>query len=135
MKHEQDILERESGIPAHPERAASAVGVVTGAIMGGATGFFAAAGTVGMAIGALVGAAAGFGVSKLSQERAKRDFVKDEQLDREIGVIDGDIGSMPPAAPREQVTTREGIGTYSSSSAGAAGIGLETAPASGPIPR
>lgn len=86
MEHEHDILERESGIPPHPERAATAVSVATGAVMGLATGFFASTGPIGMLIGAVIGAAAGGGIAKYVRVRSKRERAKEELLDRESGI-------------------------------------------------
>lgn len=96
MEHEQDILERRSGIPAHPERAATAVSVVVGALLGLGTGFFAATGATGMAIATAIGAVAGLAVAQYTRARSKRERAKQELLDRDIGVIGGDIGAAPP---------------------------------------
>jgi phage tail tape-measure protein len=96
MEHKPDELERESGIPAHPEGTAIAASVAAGAVAGIAVGIFSFAGPVAVAIGGLVGAVAGGAIAKVVRQRSKRQDAKDAILDREIGVIGGDIGSSPP---------------------------------------
>ncbi len=81
MEHEQDILERRSGIPAHPERAATAVSVVVGALLGLGTGFFASMGATGMAIAAAIGALAGLAVARWTRARWKRERAREELLE------------------------------------------------------
>lgn len=95
MKHERDVLERQSGIPAHPERAANMVAVIVGALLGLGVGFFSSTGHIGMVIATIVGAIGGLVVAQLSHRRYQRTRVVDARLDREIGVIDGEIGSWP----------------------------------------
>lgn len=71
----------------------AAAGAAAGAIAG------TIAGPIGMAIGAviggLVGGAAGVAVETADQEQSLRN----EELDREIGVSGGDIGEASPAQP------------------------------------
>lgn len=98
MKHDQDTLERRSGIPAHPERAARAVSIATGAAVGAGTALFAFAGPVAIVIGGAIGAVAGALVTAYVGQRSRRERAREERLDREIGVIGGDIGAPPPAS-------------------------------------
>src|SRR5688572_10162316 len=95
MNHNLDNLERESGIPAHPQGAALAASLATGAATGALIGFFAGGGSWSAIIGSVIGAATGGGIGKYVHERSKREHAKDEILDREIGVIDGNIGAGP----------------------------------------
>lgn len=97
MNHEQDERERKvAGLPAHPQRAATVASVASGAVTGALIGFFAGAGAIGVVVGGALGAAAGGGVGKYVRERSKRERAHDEVLDREIGVMGGDIGAAPP---------------------------------------
>ena len=92
MNQNPDDLERKSGIPANPQRGAIAASIVAGAVAGTAVGLFTFAGPLAVVIGAIVGAVAGIAIGKVSRERSKRQDAKDAILDREIGVIGGDIG-------------------------------------------
>ena len=96
MERNPDELERESGIPVHPERTAIAASIAAGALAGTAVGIFSFAGPIAVVIGALIGAVVGGAIAKVVRERSKRQDAKDAILDREIGVIGGDIGSTPP---------------------------------------
>ena len=73
--------------------------VGSGAVTGGAIGFFAGGGPLGTVIGGIVGAVAGGGIAKYVRERSKRERAKTEVLDRELGIIGGDIGAAPPSTP------------------------------------
>ena len=74
----------------------AAAGAAAGAIAG------TIAGPIGMAIGAViggfVGGAAGVAVETADQEQSLRD----EELDRQIGVSGGNIGEASPAQPPSQ---------------------------------
>jgi hypothetical protein len=98
MNNIDDELDRKSlGIPEHPDSAAMTVSVLTGAATGGAIGLFTFAGPLSLALGVIIGAVAGAGIGTYVRQRSKRERARDEILDREIGVIDGDIG-MPRRA-------------------------------------
>lgn len=96
----------------------AAAGAAAGAIAG------TLAGPIGMAIGAViggfVGGAAGVAVESADQEQSLRD----EQLDREIGVSGGNLGEASPDQPPSHGRFR------------AAALGTsdgEPAPSNGPI--
>lgn len=93
MNHNRDELERESGIPAHPERTAIAASIAAGAVAGTAIGILTFAGAVAVVAGGLVGAVAGGAIATYLRRRSRRQEAKDALLDREIGVIGGDIGA------------------------------------------
>lgn len=95
MNQNRNELERESGIPPHPDRTAMAASIAAGAVAGTAVGLFTFAGPVALVIGGLIGAVAGGAIAKYVRARSKRDRAKDAVLDREIGVIGGDIGAPP----------------------------------------
>ena len=95
MNHDPDELERESGIPAHPDRTAIAASIGAGAVAGTALGIFLFSGPVVVVIGGVVGAVAGGVIAEYVRERSRRRAAKDAILDREIGVIGGDIGAPP----------------------------------------
>jgi uncharacterized membrane protein len=93
MNQNSDDLERKSGIPRHPDRGALAASIAAGAVAGAAVGLFTFAGPLALVVGGLVGAVAGIAIGKYVRERSKRQEAKDAILDREIGVIGGDIGA------------------------------------------
>ena len=95
MNHNPDELERESGIPAHPNRTAMAASIAAGAVAGTALGIFLFSGPVVVVIGGLIGAVAGGVIAEYARERSRRQNAKDAVLDRGIGVIGGDIGAPP----------------------------------------
>jgi hypothetical protein len=99
MNYKQAQFERQSGLPAHPQRAATVASVLTGAVAGAAIGIFAFAGLIIVLVGAFIGALAGGAIGKYVRERSKRERARDAILDREIGVTGGDIG-IGPAYPR-----------------------------------
>ena len=94
MDQQPDDLERESGIPPHPIRTAIAASIAAGALAGTAVGIFAFAGPIAVVGGGLIGAIAGLAIATFMRQRTKRQDARDATLDREIGVIDGNIG-MP----------------------------------------
>ena len=79
--------DRNSGLPAHPDRSALVFSVIVGAALGVGLGFFSMAGWLAVALGFVLGAAAGALVGKLTLTREHRRSAKDRVLDREIGVI------------------------------------------------
>ncbi len=84
--------------------------VVSGAVTGAATG--AIAGPPGMVAGAVIGAAVGAVIGyALDREDARKES-HDAELDRDIGVTEGDLGAAPEDQPEATV------GAYSSASAG-----------------
>ena len=95
MNQNPDDLERKSGIPRNPDRGATAASIAAGAAAGTAVGLFTFAGPIAVVIGAVIGALAGVAIGKYARVRSKRQDAKDAILDREIGVIDGDIGGVP----------------------------------------
>lgn len=87
--------DRNSGLPRNPERTALALSVFLGMALGLVLGLFSMAGPVAPVIGAILGAVAGAAVGTLTMGRLRRQSQRDSILDREIGVIDGDIGAGP----------------------------------------
>ena len=76
---------------------------------------------VGAAVGVAIGAMAGLALRRAEVARIDHD----EALDKEIGVIGGDLGAAPPDAPPPR------IGAYHAASIG---VGAPTqAPAEGAI--
>jgi uncharacterized membrane protein len=106
QNHNQSRANRESGIPAHPERAAGAASVIAGAGTGAAIGFLTLAGPIGGLIGGVLGALAGGAIGEYVRQRSKREDAKDAILDREIGVTGGDIGAAPADSPPAPANTR-----------------------------
>lgn len=87
-------FERASGVPSSdPNRAAFALSIAIGAALGVLLGLMSMAGLYAVVIGVVVGAICGAVVGKLTIARLRRQSARDRVLDREIGVIDGDIGS------------------------------------------
>jgi uncharacterized membrane protein len=66
---------------------------VIGMALGIGLGFFSMAGPLAPIVGAVLGALGGAAVGKLTMTRQRRQSARDSVLDREIGVIDGDIGA------------------------------------------
>jgi uncharacterized membrane protein len=89
----RDVNQRDSGLPSHPERAALVLSAIIGLALGLGLGFFSMAGPLAPVIGAVLGAIGGAAVGKLTMTRERRQSARDSILDREIGVIDGDIGA------------------------------------------
>jgi hypothetical protein len=79
--------DRNSGLPAHPDRAALVLSVIVGAAMGIGLGFFSMAGWFAVVLGFVLGAAAGALVGKLTLAREHDRAAKDRVFDRETGVI------------------------------------------------
>ena len=96
MNQNPDDLARKSGIPSNPERGAIAASIAAGAVAGIAVGLFTFAGPLAIVIGGVIGAVGGVVIGKYARDRSKRQDAKDAILDREIGVIDGDIGRAAP---------------------------------------
>jgi hypothetical protein len=115
------------GVP-RSRHGGAGVGAATGAAAGAAIGSFA--GPVGAVAGALLGAGIGAATGAAIADDIEDQDRHDKQLDKEIGVTDGDLGAadpnMPPAIR----------GVYSMGAAGGGGMGgPEEAPASsGPMP-
>ncbi len=96
---------------------------VSGAIAGATTG--ALAGPPGVVAGAVIGAAFGMAAGKTLENEEGRKNAREEQLDREIGVSEGDLGAAPPNQPAAR------FGAYSASSTGAGTSA--TTPSEGPM--
>ena len=100
------------------------LGAVAGAGLGAAV-----AGPAGALVGLIVGAAMGAGTGWIAADRARVDSHHDLQLDRSIGVTEGDIGAPglehPPAR----------IGALSKEASGASSSEPDAAPAEGPFGR
>lgn len=118
---QQELAKQDAARRARYEVSAGAVGAIAGAGFGGIF-----AGPAGAAAGALVGAAMGAASGWAAEMHAKDDALRDEKLDREIGVLGGDIGvpglRHPPS--RDAALSREASG---------AGSAVEAPPAAGPM--
>jgi hypothetical protein len=111
------------GLPP-PSSVPAALVVLSGMAAGAVTG--ALAGPGGMIAGAVIGSAIGAASSiALDADQVERD-IKDEGLDRDIGVIDGHIGE---ASPDQPASVR---GTFSAASMGLAHES-QVPPSDGPI--
>jgi hypothetical protein len=120
-KKKQEVSAADHKKRVERELEGGGAGALAGATMGafaGPPGMLA-----GAVVGALAGAAAGLAVEKGDESRA----ADDRELDREIGVSEGELGAPnlkhPPAK----------VGAYSGSSAGAGTPGGDAEPAEGPI--
>ncbi len=91
--------ERVKGVPVHSHLPAVIVSALAAAIAGAIIGYFTAVGWTGAIIGGIVGVVAGFALAEGVILYHKRKDARDLELDREIGVLGGDIG-----APRESLT-------------------------------
>jgi hypothetical protein len=127
MKYREKSERERAGIPRNPHFAATAVSIISGAIAGAIIGFFMVAGWIGAFIGAIVGAFAAAGIERVSRRRDRRRISEDAILDREIGVIDGDIGAADSIPPRR--------GPVLSPSSSGVTTSLPEAPAAGPWSR
>jgi membrane associated rhomboid family serine protease len=85
--------DRNSGLPRNPERAALGLSAFIGLALGLVLGLFSMAGPLAPIVGAVLGMIGGAVVGRLTVSRARKQFQRDSILDREIGVIDGDIGA------------------------------------------
>jgi hypothetical protein len=94
-------------------------GAGVGALAGGPPGAVA-----GALIGALMGASAGWAQGTATSQRSERD----RQLDRDIGVDGGDIGTASANQPPAQ------IGALSAVASGAGTAESVATPSNGPIP-
>src|SRR5512143_1433312 len=114
-----DEARAERSLRAHMHDVDAVVDVtaLSGAVAGATIGAIAGPPGVvaGGAMGAVVGALAG---ATLEREELRRTH-RDEELDKEIGVIDGQMGAASPDAPPAR------IGAYS---AGSTGVGRPPVP-------
>ncbi|HZF51079.1 MAG TPA: hypothetical protein VE093_20615 [Polyangiaceae bacterium] len=116
--------ETAAGVPP-PSSATVALEVLAGMAAGAVTG--AIAGPPGMIAGAVLGSAMGAAAGIALDAQNLEESRKDEELDRDIGVVDGNIGE---ASPNQPPITR---GTFSAASMGVANE-VAVSPAEGPIP-
>lgn len=87
-------VKEASGTP-HPSHThGGEVGAIAGEVAGGVLG--SAAGPAGAIAGMVMGAAAGALVGEVLDGESTRAHVHDEELDAEIGVSGGDLGSVHP---------------------------------------
>lgn len=100
------------------------MGMLSGMAAGAAAGSIA--GPPGLIVGALLGSAVGAIASIALDAQEAEDLQRDEELDRDIGVINGDIGE----ARSDQPPTV--IGAFSAAAVGI-GRGDEIPPSEGPI--
>lgn len=110
-------------VPGHPHTLRDA-STVAGAVAGAAVG--AIAGPVGAIAGGLVGTAIGALAGQTLDADDADEAEHDQQLDRDIGVTEGDLGAASPAQP----PARRGV--YSAASAGISGGG-GSVPSEGPM--
>ncbi len=75
----------------------SDAGAIAGEIAGGLLGSIA--GPPGAVAGMVIGAAAGALAGEVLDRDAQRAYAHDSDLDDEIGVTRGDLGSRPPPPP------------------------------------
>ncbi len=105
----------------HPLRGAS---TLAGAVAGAAIG--AIAGPGGAIAGGLLGTAIGAIAGQTLDQKDTEESEHDQQLDRDIGVTEGDLGAASP----DQPPARRGV--YSAGSAGVSGAG-GSVPSEGPM--
>ena len=96
---QQRKRERVKGVPVHSHVPALLVAALAAAIGGAIIGYFTLVGATGAIIGGIVGIVAGLAIAEAVILYQKKKDERDEQLDREIGVIGGDLG-----APRESLS-------------------------------
>jgi len=111
-------------LPARPhgyEAAAGGLGALAGAGLG-----LAVAGPPGAIAGIFIGGAIGACTGWVAHNKNDVDEVRDERRDREIGVIDGDLGVPGLEHPPSR------IGAFSREASGAGSV-TETKRAEGPI--
>jgi hypothetical protein len=84
----------------HVSIAEVAVETLVAAAAGATTGVLA--GPPGIVAGAVIGGAIGAATGLALHREHVAQGVKDEQLDRDIGVIGGNIGEAPPDAPKSE---------------------------------
>jgi hypothetical protein len=75
----------------HASEAGAIAGEATGAVVG------SIAGPPGVIVGMVIGAAAGSLAASAIAKEEHRHAVHDEELDKEIGVVGGDLGAARPA--------------------------------------
>jgi hypothetical protein len=95
MREHKRVGKRQS--PFGPRIMAGAAGAIAGEIAGAAVG--CAAGPAGAVAGMLIGALTGGVVAEVLASDARRARERDEALDKEIGVIGGDLGALRPDPP------------------------------------
>lgn len=96
---------------------------VAAAVAGATAG--AVAGPPGIVTGAIIGGAIGAVVGHTLDDEERRVSLHDQELDREIGVTEGDLGAASPTQPAAR------IGAFSSASAGASNA--TESPSEGPM--
>lgn len=94
-----------------------AVDAIAGAAAGAVVGVLA--GPPGIVAGAVIGGAIGVGAATALHRQHLEEARKDEQLDRDIGVIGGNLGEAPPDAPKSE------RGVFHAASLGIGGGGAE----------
>jgi hypothetical protein len=107
-----------------PSAGEIAVEALVGAAAGATTG--ALAGPPGAVAGAVIGGVIGAAVGAALHKDRLRLEAKDAQLDRDIGVIGGNLGEAPPDAPRSERCA------FHAASMGL-GSGVASTPAEGPM--
>ncbi|HVY44544.1 MAG TPA: hypothetical protein VHB21_01645 [Minicystis sp.] len=110
----------------HHESAATSVlesgaGAPAGALAG------SVAGPAGAAVGAVIGTLVATAAAEVAHGDAAERREEDEQLDRDLGVTEGDLGAASPDAPPPR------IGCFSAAASGAATSSRDE-PVEGPIP-
>jgi hypothetical protein len=100
-----------------------AVEAMAGAAVGATMGILA--GPPGMIAGAVLGGAVGAAAAGVLHEDKAHLAAVDEQLDRDIGVIGGNIGEASPDAPKSK------LGAFHLASMGVGGTSVT--PAEGPM--
>jgi hypothetical protein len=116
-----------SGLPHDPKHLATGVGAAGGAAAGAAAGAFT--GPIGAAVGAVIGAAAGAAGAAAVEEAESARMRHDEELDEEIGVLGGDMGTRTVPHPPLR------IGAFSAASMGVGAAEEDITPDEGPIPK
>ena len=111
------------GVPGHTH-ALRDVSAASGAVAGAAIG--AIAGPIGAVAGGALGTVIGAIAGQVLDENESAEAEHDQQLDRDIGVTEGDLGAASPDAPPAK------RGVYSAASAGGTGTGA-SAPSEGPM--
>jgi outer membrane lipoprotein SlyB len=98
MKKELKATQERDTIPPPSHTHGSETGAIAGEVVGGLVG--AAAGPVGAVAGMVIGAAAGALVGEVMDREANRAHAHDEALDRDVGVMGGNLGAVQPARPK-----------------------------------
>src|SRR5690349_19591031 len=93
MELEHRRRERVSGVPRQSKLIAVVVCAFAGIVGGAVIGFFTMVTALSAIVGAIIGLVAGIAIGFFALHQSKRHDRKDAVLDREIGVIGGDIGA------------------------------------------